>query len=513
MFCVFLSLVFIVASLWLPPAGAEEENMRAERFTGLIEGLNTSSERRSRILEMIYTELRGPDGRQMQELLRDSLTRNNTVILQGVVEAMAMLGDPRDVASLDALLATSDKLEVKVLVIRLLPTFCLQSERARFNYIHYAGGYDRVPEASLLEPLRRPPLTRRGRLDPDLERLRVAIVRSLAAQFDPVGAALKYIDDLLYSQAARKAVANFVGKALGNDPSRWARIWAEQGKDMELLVPDELEEIRLAALTSLSDMGAEGLPEVIEAFRYLRTVPGNILQQAVYDTMATMCRSAFSSFETLSGLQFSAEEAAGAEGWRERRNQSAANLAAFTAKCAEEKLLEDSDAGVFVSIVSALGAALSYPAALPDTGGRLAGVRENGLDRLEFLLMHPDLSREKRSAVAAALGEVGAARSVSALASIIDSPYCSPEYGNAGARFAESVIDALRTVATGDREGRNAAREALLALLAEKRMYPALRAGAPEVGLAHMVLWRLQRLVRSNDSQLEASIWRERLNW
>ncbi len=508
-----LQIGFIVILMSVRPVRAEEADVRAERFTGLIEGLNTSSERRNRILEMIYTELRGPDGRQMQEILRESLTRTNTLVLQGVVEAMAMLGDPRDVASLDALLATSDQLEVKTLVIRLLPAFCLQSERARFNYIHYAGGYDRVAEGGLLEPLRRPPLTRRGRLDTALERLQGRITRSLAAQFDPVGAALKYIDDILYSQAARKAVAHFVGKALGNDPSRWARIWAEQGNDMELLAPDELEEIRLAALTSLSDMGAEGLPEVIEAFRYLRTMPGNVMRQAVYDAMGTMCRAAFSGFDMLFGMEFAAEEAVEAEGWRKRRNQSAVNLAVFTANCAEEKLLEDSDAGVFSSIVSALGAALSYPEALPDPGGRLAGVRESGLGRLEYLLMHPNLTREKRSAVAAALGEVGAERSVSALASIIDSPYCSPEFGNDGARFAESAIDALRTIATGRREGRDAARVALLAMLAETRVYPPLRAGAPEVGLAHMVLWRLQRLVRSSDSDLDARLWRERLNW
>ncbi len=509
---LFMAVV-LTGFLWLRPAAGEEAAVREERFNGLVEGLNTSSDRRERILEMIYTELRGPDGRQMQELLRESLTRTNTLILQGVVEAMAMLGDSRDVASLDALLATCDKLEVKTLVIRLLPAFCLHSERARFNYIHYAVGYDRVAQASVLEPLRRPPLTRRGRLDTGLERMQGRIVRSIAAQFDPVGAALKYIDDILYNQAARKAVTNYVGKALGNDPGRWARIWAEQGKDMTLLAPDEVEEIRLAALTSLSDMGAEGLPEVIEAFRYLQVIPGDVLQQAVYEAMAKMCRVAYASFDDLAGMQFTAEDSVEAKSWRQRRYDSAANLAIFTASGTEEKLLDDWEAGVFSSLVSALGAALSYPAALPDSGGKLAGVTESGLRRLEYLLMHPDLTREKRSAVATALGEIGAVRSVSALASIIDSPYCSPEYGYDGARFAESAIDALRIIATGNRAGRDAAREELLNLLSEERMYPPLRAGAPEVGLAHMVLWRLQRMVRSNDTQLDAWIWRGRLNW
>ncbi|MCC8115841.1 MAG: hypothetical protein LIP18_01575, partial [Planctomycetes bacterium] len=185
---------------------SEEPAARAERYNGMVEALNAASNRRARVLELIYTELRGPNGREMQEVLRQALSRSNTLILQGVVEAMAMLGDPRDVTNLDALLATSDKLEVKVLVCRLLPAFCLQSERARFNYIHYAVGYDRVPRQGILEPLRRPPLTRRGRLDSNQERLQARVIHSLALQFDPVGAALRYIDDILYSQAARQAV-------------------------------------------------------------------------------------------------------------------------------------------------------------------------------------------------------------------------------------------------------------------------------------------------------------------
>lgn len=507
----------MVAALLLSAvcARAEEPAARAERFDGLIEALNASSGRRGRVLESIYAELRGPDAREMHDMLRESLSRQNSLILQGVAEALAMFGDTQDVANLETLLATSDTLEVKLLVIRLLPAFCLTTERARFNYIQYATGYERIPKPGVLEPLRRPPLTRRGRLDSQLERLQGRVIRSLAGQFDPVGAALEHIDDILYSQAARRAVAHFVGGALGNDPARWARIWAAQGGDMDFRVPDEVEEIRLAALNSLADMGAEGLPEVVAAFRTLRNAGGDVLPQAVFETMRSMCRSGFEGYQALSAMQFGAEDQVEAENWRRRRYASTANLAVYTAESAAALLSGERspDPAVFNAASSALGSALSYPDGFPDPDGILAEAKAMGLARLEGLLMMPDLVREKRSAVILALGEVGAPRAVAAIASIVDSPYCSPEFGADGTRLAESAIDALRNVAVSGHEGRDDARAILLRLLTDERVYAPLRAGAPPVGLAHMALWRLQRLGKSNDILMNPEIWRERLGW
>lgn len=508
---VFLAL--IVPLLLSSGARAEDSRARAERFDGLVEGLNAPSQSRARVLEAIHNELRGPYGRELQELLRESLTRRNTYIISGVAEAMAMQGDARDVAYLDALLATSVSMEAKALVIRLLPAFCLTAERARFNYIAYAVGYDRVARPGVLEPLRRPPLTRRGRLDASLERLQGRVTRSLAAQFDPVAAALGYVNDLRYGTAARQAVAHYTGTALGNDPSRWAGVWAAQGDDMALQAPDEIEEIRMAALASLADMGAEGIPEVIAAFRIVESSGDGISRQGAFDAMAAMCRSGFQTNEALATITFAAEDEAAAESWRRRRYASNANLAVFAAESAGEALERDVDAAVFNSAAACLGAALSYPADFPDAQGVMASARAKGLALLERLLMMPDIPREKRAAIALALGDIGAVRAVDAIASIIDSPYCSPEFGEDGARMAEASIDALREVATGDHDGRGAARRVLIGLLRDGRMYPPLRADTPPVGLAHMVLWRLQRLARSNDISLEPETWKERLGW
>lgn len=493
---------------------AEEAAVRAERFDGLVESLNATSERRSRVLELIYNELRGPDSREMQEVLREALSRRNSLILQGVAEAMAMLGDSRDVSSLETLLATNRQLEVKTLVIRLLPAFCLGgSERARFNYIRYASGWERVVEPVVLEPLRRPPLTRRGRLDTAQERMQTRVARIIAGQFDPVGVALRFLDDRLYGQAARETVIYYVGNSLGNDPAQWTPVWNSQGGNSSYRVPDEVEEIRLAALQSLSDMGAEGLPELLGAFRRLLSDGGGVLEQAAYDTMAVMCRSAFEDYGVLKEMHFGLEDAVEAENWRARRLGSAAALILFASENAGASLSRSASDAEFGSAAECLGSALAFPDNFPDPDGDLASARVRGVSLLERMLMMPDLTRDQRSSVAVALGTVGEKRAVRAVVDLIASPYCSPETGADGMRMAESCIEALRLAAVGSHNGNAAAREALLDLLADTRMFPPLRPGTPPVGIAHMVLWRLQRLAKSNETSLAADGWRMRLGW
>lgn len=508
-----LLLTAAVASALPRAARAEEAAARAERFDGLIESLNVPSSRRKPVLETIYNELRGPDAREMHDVIRDALSRGNNLILAGVVEAMAMLGDPNDVGYLEALLATSDYHETKIAAIRLLPAFCLSSERARFNFIQYAAGYERTPAKGVLDPLRRPPLTRRGRFDPALEHLRDRVIHCVVGQFDPVAAALRFIDDPALGQAARRTVAHFVGNALGADPGLWARIWAAQGGEMTLNAPGDVEEIRLAALSALADMGAEGLREVIDSFRGLDARGDAVLAQAAFETMTVMCRAAYAEHPVLEAMQSGAEDQVEAENWRLQRYASGARIGAYTAEAAGGALAPDLDGGVFDAAANALGVSLSYPDDYPDRDGGLERAKAAGLARLESLLLMPDLSREKRASVALALGEAGTERSAGALASIIDSPYCSPEFGADGVRLADSAIQALTRTATGGHDGARAARETLLRLLEDDREFPAARQGTPPTGIRHMALWRMQRLAGSNDVSMNPAAWRTRLGW
>lgn len=510
---LFLAALF--AAL-LPAAALCSEEIRShtERFDTLIESLNAGSAQRSKVVEQLYNELRGPYGRELQQILRETLSRSNILIAQGALEALARYGDPADIGAMETLLATTDKLEVKCLGIRLLPAWCLVgSERARINYVNYASGFTDPLSPSLLEPLRQPPLTRRGRLDLTRDRLQNRVLRTLAGQFDPISSALPHVEDLLFGQMARDTIQHYIGNALGNDPSRWNTIWLDQGRDVEYMVPDEIEEIQLAVLTSLSDMGAEGSPELLQALDNLLHVNADSILQAAYDTMAVMCRTGFGMYEPLQKMFFTAEDSVEAENWRRLRFASANRLAVFVSAKAVRDMSRFEDEAVFAAITDCISSALSYPPEFPDPDGALAAALADGQAELMRIVMMPDLSRGKRSAAALALGRIGTIEAVTALAGILDSVYVSPEFGSDGLRMAESAVESMRLAAIGTGSGRDAARRAFLLLLTDKRQYAPQRPGTPPLALAHLVLWRLQRLARSTDTSFDPEIWRARLGW
>jgi hypothetical protein len=504
-----LAILFLLPALAGP--GAEPPPAGLDRREELIESLNAASAGRAAVVDAIHGELRGPDGGRMREALLAALFRSNFLIQRGAAESLARRGDPDDLPWLEALLATSANLEVKCLLLRLLPAFCLAGqERARIAYLRHATDPGSDSSRGLLAPLRRPPLDRRGRLAPRLEYLRRRVLLAILAQFDPVGAAIGRLEEPRFRDAALATVVHYVGGGLGNDPSFWARIWAASGAAMAVKVPDELEEIRLNALQSLQDMGAEGLPETIGALDGLLSGSG-ILSQAVFDALAGMCAAAFANYPPLAGPGL--DLAGAGEVWRDRVLASSLNLAVFAAGKAAEALAPSGDPGLFAAAAACLGTVLAPPPGFPDPEGRLAGAAGIALARLESLLTLPDLPRENREAALRALGACGAPRAVAAILGLLDSPYASPGAGSRGLRLAEAAVDSLRDAASGPGAGREAARAALLALLSDNRGFPPVRPGQPPIRLAHLALWRLRRLAKSTDTGLDAESWRLRLGW
>ena len=487
---------------------------RNSRVDDLIDSLNAPSLGRAAAVDALYQELRGSNARDVHEALRAALSRRNILIVEGTAEVLAMLGDPDDLPELEATLATNAGMEVKCLVLRLLPAFSLGgSERARLGYIRHAAGYEPFANPSLLAILRRPPLDRRGRLLYQLEHLRSQIERAIVLQFDPIGAALRYIGDRRRHREAMATVTHYVGGSLGNDPSLWARVWEARGRSMETAMPDEMREIRMAALQSLADLGAEGTPGTLAALSRLLGKEDGVMRQAVFDALAAMCSAAYTAYPALAGMsEYDIEETTRI--WRSRFLASSATLTVFAGENAARALSREEKTALFASAAACLGTALSFPADLPDRDGAVARMADAGLSKLETLLTAPVMSRECRVAVLRALGECGGARATTAIAGLLNSPYASPDTAADGLRLAEAAVDSLRAVAVGDRNGGGLeAREILLALLSDKRVYPAQHPEKPATGLAHLVLWRLQRLVKSTDTSLDADAWRIRLGW
>jgi hypothetical protein len=282
---------------------------------------------------------------------------------------------------------------------------------------------------------------------------------------------------------------------------------------METMASDETREIRMSAIQSLADMGAEGTPDTLAALNRLLKTGDDVMRQAVFDALASMCAAANAGYAVLDGMDTDDIEEA-TRIWRSRFFASSAALAVFAGENAAKTLSPERKTELFISAAACLGIALSFPANQPDPGGAVARMADAGLSRLEMLLTVPVMPRECRIAILRALGECGGAQATTAIVGILNSPYASPDAASDGLRLAEAAVDSLRAAAINGRNGGGLeARQILLALLSDKRVYPAQHPENPPTGLAHLVLWRLQRLAKSTDTSLDADVWRIRLGW
>lgn len=493
------------------PVAAEDAVARSERILGLVESLNAGSSRRDEVLGVIYNELRGENAGEMRAALKNGLVHGNMLVQIGVVEAMAMIGDVRDLYELELALEGNSRFDVRRAILRMLPAFQLwNNERARFAYIRYVNEGGRVRNPAALAPLRRPPFNRRGKLDPAQDLLRADLAEMTLAMFDPITASIGHIFDAVYGETAREGVVQYTGTSLGNDPRLWAEVWQTLAADLALANAGEIEEIRLAALATASDLGIEGIPLTIDRFAYLFSLGETLLDQSGLETLASMCRSAYDELDLLASEDYRIISGDQEKAWRERRAASAARLARFTI---DESLKRIDDPALTLTAINAVGVASSFPETIPDPDGALVAGRTEAASRLALSSMSPTSSISVRRASLEALGEIGSERAVGVLEEIIRSPYASPESGRNGQDIAAAAIDALARIASGAAPGASAAGRLLLALLADGREFPPVKAGVPPTKIGHLVMWRLQRLAKTSDISLDAQFWQTRLGW
>lgn len=506
-----LVLAFAVA---MPAvASAASPNQPGERFTGLVESLNAGSARRETIAAQIYNELRGENAGEMRAALKNGLFYGSLLIQLGVVESLSMQGDLRDLYDLDLALAINRRFEVRTTILRRLPAYQLwNNERSRLAYLRYVDEDQASVNASALARLRRPPLTRRGRLDPVQDRLRADIAGMAVKMFDPITASLAYVTDPLHGIEARDAIIYYVGSALGNDPNNWREVWRTLSSDMKLANAEEIEEIRLAALATLTDLAAEALPELTAGLTFLLSLDQPLVDQAVMRAMSSLCRNAYDEAVLVSDPEFRMADGPEENAWRQRRLASAARGAGFALDAALERLDADAPALVLAA-TDCVGAAGSYPPLIPDPDGGLAAKRAAAAANLSRIAMDPSSAATPRLAALKALGEIGARQAVEVVGEILASPYSAPEANRDGLDVAEASVAALVAVAAGGAEGSADARSRLLLLLSDERSFPSTKAGVPPTRMGFLVMWRLQRLAKTSEISLDADFWRKRLGW
>ncbi len=495
------------------PGLAEDAAARSERIQSLVESLNAGYSRRAQVTAQIYNALRGDDAAEMRAALTDGLYHGNLLVQMGVVETMAMAGDLRDVDDLATVLETTRRFQVRTSILRFLPAFLLwNNERARLAFVRYVNEGGATGDAQALAQIQAPPLTRRGRIDPVRDELFSRIADLVIRQFDPVKTAITHVSDPLVGEEAKAAVLSYVGSALGNDPGRWQEVWQTLERDLPLANADEVEEIRMYALAALAEIGAEAQPEVIDSLNYLFSFEQPVLTQAIYKTLAAMCRSAYAELRLVNDPDFGMRSGEAESAWLERRQRSAERLALYAPEIAG-KGMNNANVSVALAAIECLGAAVSYPLELLNSDGAYEEARKKAVEELALSAMSPDVTTDVRRAVITALGETGAGEAVGVVEEILASPYSRAGLTPEGEQIAESCVAALVALATGQGDGANAARNSLLDLLHDDRSFPPLKAGVPPVRMGYLVMWRLQRLASTGEISLDREFWQSRLGW
>ncbi|MDR3211618.1 MAG: hypothetical protein LBU79_06860 [Planctomycetota bacterium] len=501
----------------LPAARAGDNASSRERFVGLVESMNTTSAQRDEVIANIYNELRGPQAGLMHSALISGISRGNLLVQLGAVEAMAMRADPHDIETMALVLESTPRLEVKTELIRLLPVFQLYAnERTRLAFIRYVNAAPSVGDWPELLPLRRIPLNRQGRLDKQQITIRQRLVEIICKQFDPVSQAILRINDPVYGDTARTAVGRFTAGLLGNDSRSWSENWRSLSDYIPLDNASEIQEIRLTALTSLVDMGAAPGSVLLNGFEYLVTSGDPIIIQAVMEGAASILRVAFSNLRQLAGDNSGMAEGRAEGEWLDSLAATTANLTLFTLRQGKS-LLASPVPSVRLAAVIAMGAGSSFPRMVQAAAPDLERERDLIINNLADLAMHPETTQELRLRLVAAMGEVLEPRTVGLLKNILASPYS--EADRSGQEVAEAAVAALAELAISQTDNpttelaRHDAREAILTLLSDMRQYPSNKAGVPPVRIAHLALWRLERLAKSRDISLEQDFWRQRLGW
>lgn len=492
---------------------AEDVQGRAERIGGLVESLNTGSIKRESIVSDIYNELRGENAIQMKQALKAGLYQSGLLIKLGVVESLAMLGDPRDLDDLEKTLEVSGNFVVRTTILRLLPAFLLHNtERARIAFVRYIYEGRDTLDPAVLTPLRRPPVTRRGRYDKRQDDLALRISAIILRQFDPIGAALQHINDPLYGEQARNTVLSYTDSALGNNPREWNDIW--QGIAIHIMPkhPEEIEEIRLTALSAMSDMAMEGTENVVDAMNFIFSIRNPVIELGVLETLVTICRSSYDRAAMVMSPDYGMEDGDEEMAWEKRFLESTLRIGEYALTIAAARLA-DREESISLAAINAVGAAGSVPENLPGAEAILDNLLPALIRSLAQISMAPDIDSTKRKAALRSLGEIGTTSSVAVIREIINSPYASPENGADGQSIAEASVAALFNIVSTGREGNGDAKQLLLALLQDDRKFISPKPNVEPTLMGHIVMWRMQRLAKSGELSLDPAYWAPRLGW
>ena len=516
---VIISLFFTLAIQGRLVAGQEKNSAEISLYMeSLVESLNATTSGRTVVVKKIANELKEANRNILYNMLLEYLDNSSLLIQIGIVESLARSGKIEALPVLCRHLRLVPHTEVRLSILRLLPAFLFfDDERTRLNYINQIETQHEELTGDLIILLRQPPVSRRGRFSPQLDQIRLQIITAAGSQLDPVSALLAEmkINDSRY--LARKSLLWYLGDMLGKDDSLWLDNWLNRNQNGKVLREDDLEEISLAAMRLLANIGAEAFPETVSGFIHVFSKKNNTLEVAVFETMSSMAKTAeyiTRSQVNLVSREHNKELIDLENNWRNRIIMSANLFYAFA--------FDKSYSGVGsnmsdIRVAAVLCMAASSPEPLPEDDAAMAKEKQARREKAALLLrrvfIFPEETYEVRKSVAIALGLLADPITVETLKLLINSPYIINLQARESTGLANAIIDSLVKIATSNSPGNKEARMVLLELLDNKTKFPTEKPGLSPVTISHLTLWRLQIIGKSSNGTFDVDFWKKHLNW
>ncbi len=430
----FIALIILVLiQLCTVDCTAREELWQQEldyqarnNINNLIKGLDSPFEFRVQYIRKLVEMADSGNRDLVMSVLKETLSKNNMQISEGVTEIFARVADPEVIPTLQDELLYNPYLDVRRSIIIHLPAFCITDVDKRYEIVNMFEDSEFDLPPRLLGSLREPPVSNiTGEYDSTVEEAtRIRVETSLAWQLEPVEAVINFGLENDNQERALKILTKMLGVDIGHNKNSWVEFWRSRGRTYVSPIQDEIFETQVLSCKMLANLGAEGTELLMKHVMWNMSTPYNTIRQAVLAMLFEITE--YSNVEVAehavaleAGINFQPEKL-----WRERKIESNARLK-DTIFLIAKQYLGDKDFDIRVSIVDCLGATHSLDA----------------VTYIKKALRRDSQSQQMRLHIAKALGKIGGEEAVRILKLMV-------EYRGIAVKHELQVQEYKRVVAT-----------------------------------------------------------------
>ncbi len=406
--CFLLSMLVLLCfklyadeELWQQDLDYQARN----NINNLIKGLDSPFEFRSQYIDQLVKLADSGQRELVMNVLKNTLSKKNMQISEGVIEVFARVADPEVIPTLQDELLYSQYLDVRRSIIIHLPAFCISDREIRYEIVNMFEDSEFDLPPRLLAAVRQPPISNiTGEYDSTVEEsTRRRVETSLSWQLEPIEAIISFGLENDNQDRALAVLKKMLGVDLGHSKDSWVEFWRSRGRTYISPDQDEIFTTQVLACKMLANIGAEGTELLLEHVLWNMSTPHDTVRQAVLVMLYQI--TVFSNNEVLehenmlnNGIDFQPEVL-----WRKRKIESNERLKQ-TIFVIAQKYLGDNNFDIRIAIVDCLGATNS----------------EAAIPYIKKALRTDSQSQVMRLHIAQALGHIGGSEAVNILKLMVD---------------------------------------------------------------------------------------------